>query len=198
MFLTVKKEGVAIYKEKASKFIGVVMPCNSAQQAKELLKELRNSNPGCVHVCYAYCLGSAKTDFKYSDDGEPSNSAGAPIYGQIRAFNLTNVLIAVVRYYGGTKLGVGGLIKAYKSAAKSAIEATSIIEDEDKHIIEIIFPYDKLPFVMNEIKATKVQVLSKDFTTTPKMSICIPINEKAFLNRLKAMGGIIFTPPINN
>ena len=198
MFLTIKKEGVAIYKEKASKFIGIVMPCDSAQQAKELLKELRNNNPGCVHVCYAYCLGSAKTEFKYSDDGEPSNSAGAPIYGQIRAFNLTNVLIAVVRYYGGTKLGVGGLIKAYKSAAKSAIEATSIIEDEDKHIIEIIFPYDKLPFVMNEIKATKVQVLSKDFTTTPKMSICIPISDQAFLGRLKALGGIVFSPPNNN
>jgi len=198
LFLTVKKEGVAIYKEKASKFIGVVMPCNSAQQAKELLKELRNSNPGCVHVCYAYCLGSAKTDFKYSDDGEPSNSAGAPIYGQIRAFNLTNVLIAVVRYYGGTKLGVGGLIKAYKTAAKLAIEATLIIEDEDKEIIKIAFAYEKLPFVMNEIKAAKVQVLNKDFSVSPSMSICIPINEKAFLNRLKAMGGIIFTPPINN
>ena len=174
------------------------MPCDSAKQAKECLKELRKSNPGCVHVCYAYCLGSAKTEFKYSDDGEPANSAGAPIYGQIRAFNLTNVLIAVVRYYGGTKLGVGGLIKAYKLAAKSAIEATSIIEDEDKYIIEIIFPFDKLPFVMNEIKASKVQVLTKDFTTSPKMSICIPVSDQAFLGRLKAIGGIVFSPPINN
>lgn len=198
MFLTVKKEGVAIYKEKASKFIGVVKPCDSAQQAKEFLKELRNNNPGCVHVCYAYCLGSAKTDFKYSDDGEPSNSAGAPIYGQIRAFNLTNVLIAVVRYYGGTKLGVGGLIKAYKMAAKLAIEATAIIEDEDKQIIEISFSYGKLPFVMNEIKASKVQVLNKDFSISPKMSICIPISDQVFLGRLKAIDGIVFNPPINN
>ena len=174
------------------------MPCNSTQQAKELLKEIRNNNPGCVHVCYAYCLGSAKTEFKYSDDGEPSNSAGAPIYGQIRAFDITNVLIAVVRYYGGTKLGVGGLIKAYKSAAKSAIEATSIIEDEEKHKIEIVFPYEKLPFVMNEIKASKVQVLTKDFTTSPKMSICIPISDQAFLKRLDAIGGIVFSPPIKN
>lgn len=173
------------------------MPCDSAHQAKELLKELRKNNPGCVHVCYAYCFGSAKKEFKYSDDGEPSNSAGAPIYGQIRAFNLTNVLIAVIRYYGGTKLGVGGLIKAYKLVAKSAIEATSIVEDEDKHIIEIIFPYDKLPFVMNEIKASKVKVLTKDFSTSPKMSLCIPISDQAFLGRLKAIDGIVFSPPIN-
>ena len=106
MFRTIAKSSEGVYKEKGSKFFGYVIPVQSIQEVKEHLDYLRKENPGCVHVCYAYCLGSKKEDFRYSDDGEPSNSAGAPIYGQIKSFDLTNILIAVVRFYGGTKLGV--------------------------------------------------------------------------------------------
>ena len=115
MFLTIQKEGHSIYKDKGSKFLAQATSCISENQAKEIIADLRKQNPGCVHVCYAYRLGSDKRKYKYSDDGEPSNSAGAPIFGQIKSFDLTNVLITVVRYYGGTNLGVGGLIQAYKT-----------------------------------------------------------------------------------
>ena len=128
MFRTLSTSGEGFYKEKGSKFLGYAYPCSDTNQVKVHLERLRKENPGCVHVCYAYCLGSKKEAYRYSDDGEPSNSAGAPIYGQIKSFDLTNVLIAVVRYYGGTNLGVGGLINAYRTAAKEALENASIIE----------------------------------------------------------------------
>ena len=120
MYSSTQIEGT--YKEKGSKFYGYAYQVQCVAAVKEHLDRLRKENPGCVHVCYAYCLGSRKEEYRYSDDGEPSNSAGAPLYGQIKSFDLTNVLIAVVRYYGGTNLGVGGLINAYRTAAKEAIE----------------------------------------------------------------------------
>ena len=109
MFKTLSSPGEGLYKEKGSKFLGYAYPCSNVDAAKAHLSSLRKENPGCVHVCYAYCFGSARTEFRFSDDGEPSNSAGAPIHGQIKSFDLTNVLVAVVRYYGGTNLGVGDL-----------------------------------------------------------------------------------------
>ena len=122
MYRTIQITGEGIYKEKGSKFNGYAYPVQSVDAVKEHLDRLRKENPGCVHVCYAYCIGSRKEEYRYSDDGEPSNSAGAPIFGQIKSFDLTNVLVAVVRYYGGTNLGVGGLINAYRTAAKEAFE----------------------------------------------------------------------------
>ena len=127
MFRTIEVPGEGFYKEKGSKFLGYVYPCSNLDEVKAHLERLKKENHGCVHVCYAYCLGSKKEDFRYSDDGEPSDSAGAPIYGQIKSFDITNVLIAVVRYYGGINLGVGGLINAYRTAAKGALENAKII-----------------------------------------------------------------------
>ena len=193
MFRTIQNTGEGVYKEKGSKFYGYAYPCASVEVIKEHLNRLRKENPGCVHVCYAYCLGSKKEDYRYSDDGEPSNSAGAPIYGQIKSFELTNVLVAVVRYYGGTNLGVGGLINAYRTAAKEAFDNATIIEDEDRGTVELTFTYEAMPFVMNAVKASDCTILEQDFAESPKLTLSVPISNSALIPELKNLKGIVVT-----
>ena len=194
MFRTIQNTGEGVYKEKGSKFYGYAYPCHSVDVIKEHLNRLRKENPGCVHVCYAYCLGSKKEDFRYSDDGEPSNSAGAPIYGQIKSFDLTNVLVAVVRYYGGTNLGVGGLINAYRTAAKEAFENATIIEDEDRMVIRVNFTYAVMPFVMNEVKSSDCIVLEQKFECQPMLKLSMPISNDYLMERLQNMKEVkVFT-----
>ena len=191
MFRTIAKSSEGVYKEKGSKFFGYVIPVQSIQEVKEHLDYLRKENLGCVHVCYAYCLGNKKEDFRYSDDGEPSNSAGAPIYGQIKSFDLTNIVIAVVRYYGGTKLGVGGLINAYRTAAKEAIENATIIEDEERNLIEVLFTYEAMPFVMNEVKNSDCKIIEQDFRTSPRLKLSVPTSNFELITQLKKLGKIV-------
>ena len=190
MFHTLSVSGEGFYKEKGSKFLGFAYPCSTIEEVKAHLERLRKENHGCVHVCYAYCLGSKKEDYRYSDDGEPSNSAGAPIYGQIKSFDLTNVLVAVVRYYGGTNLGVGGLINAYRTAAKGAFENATIIEDEDREIIELRFTYEAMPFVMNAVKASDCIILEQVFEEKPRLKLSIPEPNKELLRRLSSIKGV--------
>lgn len=187
MFRTLQNIGKGVYKEKGSKFYGYAYPVQSVDAVKEHLERLRKENPGCVHVCYAYCLGSRKEEYRYSDDGEPSNSAGAPIYGQIKSFDLTNVLVAVVRYYGGTNLGVGGLINAYRTAAKEAFGNAVIVEDEDRNTIALTFTYEAMPFVMNMVKASDCVILEQDFEEIPKLKLSIPISNESLILRLLNM-----------
>jgi uncharacterized YigZ family protein len=184
LFRTIAKSSEGVYKEKGSKFYGYGIPVQSVQEVKEHLDSLRKENHGCVHVCFAYCLGSKKEDFRYSDDGEPSNSAGAPIYGQIKSFDLTNILIAVVRFYGGTKLGVGGLINAYRTAAKEAIENATIIEDEERYLIEVLFTYEAIPFVMNEVKNSDCKIIEQDFQTSPRLKLSVPVSNESLTEKL--------------
>jgi uncharacterized YigZ family protein len=191
MFKTLSSTGEGLFKEKGSKFLAYAYPCSNVDAAKAHLSSLRKENPGCVHVCYAYCFGSAKTEFRFSDDGEPSNSAGAPIHGQIKSFDLTNVLVAVVRYYGGTNLGVGGLINAYRTAAKSAFENAMIVEDEDRVEIKFRFTYEAMPFVMNAVKASDCTILEQDFEEMPKLKLSVPLSNKTLVHELKAIKGVI-------
>lgn len=194
MFKTLSSPGEGLYKEKGSKFLGYAYPCANVDAAKAHLSSLRKENPGCVHVCYAYCFGSAKTEFRFSDDGEPSNSAGAPIHGQIKSFDLTNVLVAVVRYYGGTNLGVGGLINAYRTAAKGAFENATIVEDEDRNEVEVTFKYEVLPFVMNIVKASDCKILEQDFEETPRLKLSVPISELSLIPALEKIDGVSIEP----
>ena len=191
MFHTLSASGEGFYKEKGSKFLGYAYPCSSVEEVKAHLERLRKENHGCVHVCYAYCLGSKKEDYRYSDDGEPSNSAGAPIYGQIKSFDLTNVLVVVVRFYGGTNLGVGGLINAYRTAAKGAFENATIIEDEDREIIELTFSYASMPFVMNAVKSCNCSILLQDFEETPRLKLSIPESNTQLLPILEKIDGVV-------
>jgi putative IMPACT (imprinted ancient) family translation regulator len=131
-----------------------------------------------VHVCAAFRLGADHKLYRSSDDGEPSNSAGPPILGQIQAFELTNVLIAVVRYYGGTNLGVGGLISAYRTAAKEALEAALIIEKEEELDLLISFAYEKMHLVMDLLKREKVQIISQVLSEKCELSFRISKSEK--------------------
>ena len=190
MFLTIQKEGHSIYKDKGSKFLAQATSCISENQAKEIIADLRKQNPGCVHVCYAYRLGSDKKKYKYSDDGEPSNSAGAPIFGQIKSFDLTNVLITVVRYYGGTNLGVGGLIQAYKTASKQAVEDAETVLEEDRKNIKINFSYDNLHLVMNEIKSSNCQVIEKKLEADCQIKLSIPVSNSELIEKLSRIKNV--------
>lgn len=150
-----------LLKEKNSKFFGYAFPVKNEEDVKEILEILRKNNHGAVHFCYAYQFGTEKITFRANDDGEPSNSAGMPIYGQIQSFGITNVLIVVVRYYGGVKLGVGGLISAYRTSAQMSLEASEIIEKTiDFHYI-LSFDYKNMNKVMRVIKEKNLDIISQ-------------------------------------
>ena len=127
-YLTIEKKSETLYKDKGSKFLTFAFPVQNDQQIKEVLTQLKKEHPSANHHCYAYRLGADKLNFRANDDGEPSNTAGKPILGQIQSNDLTNILIVVVRYFGGTLLGVGGLIQAYKNSAAEVLKVSHIIE----------------------------------------------------------------------
>lgn len=150
-----------LYKEKNSKFFGYAYPVTTEEEIKEILERLRKEHFSARHWCYAYQIGTEKIQYRANDDGEPNNSAGMPIYGQIQSFEVTNVLVVVVRYFGGVKLGVGGLISAYKIAAQMALENSEILECTiDKHFI-ISFGYANMNKVMRIIKEKNLQIVSQ-------------------------------------
>lgn len=190
VFKTVRNVGEGLYKEKGSKFLGFAFPCSSEDEAKIKLVELRKQHHLAVHVCYAFRFGAEKKEFRASDDGEPSNSAGPPILGQIQSFDLTNVLVAVVRYYGGTNLGVGGLIKAYRTAAKEAIENTEIIENEEQIQIEVSFSYEYLPLVMKLVKSQSCIIQEQLIQQNCLLKLSIPMSNNKLLNQLLGIIGI--------
>jgi uncharacterized YigZ family protein len=185
-YRTLENLSEGLYKEKGSKFIAYACQCNSENEAKELLNLWKKEHHQARHLCYAYRFGVNHFTTRANDDGEPSNSAGAPILGQIQSYELTNTLIGVVRYFGGTKLGVGGLITAYKSAAKEAIENGNIITKELQTQIELNFPYEKLPQIMTVVKNQSLQVINQDFQLHCKLQINFPKkNENEILNIFK-------------
>lgn len=190
VFKTVKKVGEGLYKEKGSKFLGFAFPCSSEEEAKNKLIDLRKEHHLAVHVCYAFRFGSDKKLYRASDDGEPSNSAGPPILGQIQSFDLTNVLVAVVRYYGGTNLGVGGLINAYRTAAKEALENAEIIEDEERIEIQVSFSYEYLPQVMKLIKSQNCKILEQLIDQDCSLKISLQVSNHLLLIQLNSIDSI--------
>jgi uncharacterized YigZ family protein len=150
-----------LFKEKNSKFFGYAFPITSEEEVKILLEPLRKKHFNAVHFCYAYQIGTDKIQFRANDDGEPSNTAGMPIYGQIQSHELTNVLIVVVRFFGGVKLGVGGLIAAYKTTAQQTIEASLIIEKTIDVQYQISFDYKNMNKVMRIIKEKNLTIISQ-------------------------------------
>ena len=150
-----------LFKEKSSKFFGYAFPITSENEIKSILEHLRKKHFGAVHFCYAFQTGTTTFQYRANDDGEPSNSAGMPIYGQIQSFGLTNILIVVVRFFGGTKLGVGGLITAYKTTAQLALENASIIEKTIDVHFKITFDYKNINTVMRIIKEKQLDIDSQ-------------------------------------
>lgn len=162
-----------LLKEKNSKFFGYTFPISSEEEVKEILDRLRKEHFSARHWCYAYQIGTEKIQYRANDDGEPNNSAGMPIYGQIQSFEVTNILVVVVRYFGGVKLGVGGLISAYKTAAQMALENAIIIEKTiNKHFV-ISFGYAHMNKVMRIIKEKNLQIVAQKMEMDCEIEISI-------------------------
>ncbi len=176
-----------LYREKGSKFIAYAHPVNSAEDIKACLEEIRKEHPKSRHLCYAYRLGLDKNNYRANDDGEPSGSAGRPILGQIDSYGLTNILVGVIRYFGGTKLGVPGLINAYKTSTSEALQVASIIEKTVEEFHRITFGYEWMSQVMNALKKNNINIQSQDFGDTANVTISIPKSEVEFqLTQFKA------------
>lgn len=151
-----------LFKEKNSKFFGYAFPIQSEDQVKPIIESLRKQHPTAGHFCYAYQIGTDTMTYRANDDGEPSNSAGMPIYGQIQSFSVTNVLIVVVRVFGGVKLGVGGLISAYKTTAQMVLETCEIVEKTIDIHFTISFDYINMNKVMRVIKEKKLEIVTQE------------------------------------
>ena len=150
-----------LFKEKNSKFFGYAFPVSSEETVKSHLEQLKKQHFGAVHFCYAYQIGTEKVTFRANDDGEPSNSAGMPIYGQIQSFKLTNILVVVVRFFGGVKLGVGGLISAYKTTAQQTLENAEIVEKTIEVNFLITFDYKNINKIMRIIKERNLEIMDQ-------------------------------------
>ena len=172
-FHTLYEPAEGLYKEKMSKFLSFAIPISSAQEAKDIIKAYQKKYYDARHVCWAYMIGSARTEFLSNDNGEPSGTAGKPILGQINSFQLTNILIIVVRYFGGIKLGTSGLIVAYREAAADAIRNGNIIECHDMAEIHFTFPYLSMNDVMKAIKTSEAEIRSQQFDNACDMVIAI-------------------------
>jgi len=182
-YLTIKREGRSLHKVKGSKHFGFARSVESEEEIEVALAEIRQEHHSARHVAYAWRLGADKEKYRANDDGEPSNSAGKPILGQIEKYDLTNVLVAVVRYFGGTKLGVGGLIDAYRTAASLAIEDASIEEEQLLARFSLSFEYDRMSEVMLALRTHDWKVFSQDFQTSCMVNIGVIPKFKDEVNR---------------
>ena len=162
-YKTIKDSSQGIYKEKGSKFIAFAIPVSSREQIKEYLANLRKSNHSARHHCFAWVIGYNREDYRVNDDGEPSGTAGKPIYGQILSNNITNVLIVVVRYFGGVKLGKGGLINAYRSAAADALKNAVITTKTIRETYRLHFNYPVMSDVMKILNEFDIEQLERRF-----------------------------------
>jgi uncharacterized YigZ family protein len=161
-FKTIAGETTAVlFKEKNSKFFGYSFPVTTEEEVKRHLETLKKEHFSARHWCYAYQIGVEQIHYRANDDGEPNNSAGMPIYGQIQSFEITNVLVVVVRYFGGVKLGVGGLISAYKTTANLALSTAEIVEKTIDIVFIITFGYANMNKVMRIIKEKNLQIISQ-------------------------------------
>lgn len=182
-YKTISKLAEGTYTEKRSKFLAFAIPVRTIDEIKEQLKVYEKKYYDARHVCYAYMLGAERADFRANDNGEPSGTAGRPILGQINSFGLTDILIVVVRYFGGIKLGTSGLIVAYKAAAQEALNAADIIEKTVDADITFVFEYPFLNDVMRIVKEESPEIISQDFDNDCRMTLRI---RKSQFEKLKS------------
>ena len=188
---TVKGISQGLYKEKMSKFISFAEPVQSADEAKAVIKKYQNQYHDARHVCWAYMIGTERNEYLSSDNGEPSGTAGKPILGQINSFELTNIVIVVVRYFGGIKLGTSGLIVAYREAAAEAIKAGEILECHEQATLTFTFAYLGMNDVMKVIKSEDLRILSQDFDNCCTMTVQLDADKAEPLKkRLSDLGGV--------
>lgn len=193
LYRTVDYGVEGLYKEKGSRFISFVYPVATEEQIRGIIAGLKEKYYDARHHCYAWCLGTAKAHFRANDDGEPSFTAGKPILGQIQSNDLTNVLVVVVRYFGGIKLGVSGLINAYREAAADAIRNAVIVEKTDNGQLRIRFSYMVLNDVMTIIKEEEPEVLERNFELECEMLLSIRLQSLSVLkSRLEQVVSLSF------
>lgn len=166
-----------LFKERKSKFFGYAYPILHEDEVKPIIEELRKQHHTANHVCYAWQLGVEDVNYRANDDGEPNNSAGMPIYGQIQSFGVTNVLVAVARVFGGTKLGVGGLISAYRTAAQMALDSAEIIEKTLQQRYLLCFEYSEMDKVMRTLKQHQMEIVNQKMEMDCKIEISVRKND---------------------
>jgi uncharacterized YigZ family protein len=162
-YQTIGHPSEGLFKDKGSKFLSLAFPVKTEEEIKLILANIRKEHFSARHCCYAWSLGIQHERYRVNDDGEPSGTAGRPIYGQIQSHRLTNILLVVVRYFGGTLLGVSGLIQAYKNAASSAISNAKIITQTVEHTVEVLFDYLAMNDLMSLIKEEQLEIVSSQF-----------------------------------
>lgn len=188
-YKTVKGAGTSNYRVFASKHLGFCNRCYNEADAMQAIRDLRNQFSDAHHVCYAFRLGSNGNEYRYNDDGEPSGTAGRPIYGQILSLDITNVWVAVVRYFGGTKLGTGGLIDAYGTAARMAMEAAGIQELTVMHHYRMTFPIQHLHEVMDVLKRAGMEKKSLEMNTHCIIEFAIADTTVSYLHNFAQRDG---------
>ncbi|MGP1591137.1 MAG: IMPACT family protein [Prevotella sp.] len=180
-YLTIQDKSEGIYTEKRSKFLAFAHPVETIDEIKDLLTDYKKKYYDARHVCYAYMLGPERIDFRANDDGEPSSTAGKPILGQINSRELTNILVVVVRYFGGVKLGTSGLIVAYREAAAEALSAATVIEKTIEETVTFTFPYVMMNSVMRVVKDLNPRIVEQKYDETCVITLAIKRSMAPFL-----------------
>ena len=201
-FFTIGREGEGVYREKMSRFLAFALPATSVDEAKECIALYANKYHDARHVCWAYMIGADRLTYLSSDNGEPSGTAGKPILGQINSLGLTNVVVIVVRYFGGIKLGTSGLIVAYREAARLALEDAGTVEGRERTTMSVTFPYLAMNDVMKLVKGAPasdaVSIVSQEFDNTCRLTLSLPLDIlPSMAGRLDAISGTSVEWPEN-
>ncbi len=188
VYLTIEKESKGYFKDKGSKFYAFAFPVKNEDETKEILSALRKEHHGARHNCYAWRIGTTNVTYRANDDGEPSSTAGKPILGQLQSFNVTNIMVVVVRYFGGTLLGTAGLITAYRNAATDALNNAEIVHKLIEKEVSINFTYNEIAEVMNTIKHENLKVIDTRFEEKCSLKFLVRASEyekaKEILNKI--------------
>ena len=192
-YFIIAKEGSGVFKEKMSKFLSFAFFVDTVEEAKNIVKKVQNEYHDARHVCWAYMIGPDRKDWQLNDNGEPSGTAGKPILGQINSFGLTNVVVIVVRYFGGIKLGTPGLIAAYREAARLALEDAGKKEVHQMETVRISFPYVSSNDVMKLVKSEEIEVIDRVFDNACEMTLSFREDFSSRINdKLKKIDGLSF------
>lgn len=173
-YQTINHKGEGLYKEKMSKFISFAVPASNPDEAKNIIKDIQNRYHDARHVCWAYAFGPDKEIWQLNDNGEPSGTAGKPILGQIRSLDVTDLVVVVVRYFGGIKLGTPGLTAAYREAARLAIDDGEIVVRRQMRSLSFTFPYLSMNDVMKVAKSADVEIIRQVFDNVCQMELRMP------------------------
>lgn len=190
-YTTITAPATAEFRDRGSKFLAYAYPLKSVEEVKSIIADLKKEHPKAVHHCYAYRMGIEGTVYRANDDGEPSGSAGRPILGQIDSAGLTNVLVVVVRYFGGTLLGVPGLINAYKTVTTDALAAIERVEKNIEFPVKLSFDYTIMNEVMTVLKQFEANIMKQEMTLFCDFEVGIPlVHKEACLQKLEAIYGL--------